>query len=289
MEMAVPLVQEFNALEREGIVVFNAFLQCKVIVVAPILSFLCDNPRGAEICSQLGATAVMYWRICTVSATLHSDVRLHLPKKNHVKVDVSSGLQGIGNLRTKTATVAQIQRIQSLPTKRERKQMQTQLGTSCKPNPMLELAVDAHQYVVCIYKCIFINFNICRSTPVEALHTLVLGPYKYMLRSLMARFSPHQRKEVLAHIASFPLSGFELRLSRDISKYYKSFVGRDFKTLAQLALFVFSPLVSPGETEVWLALSKVHVIVCVTHLYTYLYRCSSLYIVSGLHLTRLSP
>ena len=100
---------------------------------------------------------------------------------------------------------------------------------------------------------------ICASNKKEALHTLVLGPYKYMLRSLMARFSPHQRKEVLAHIASFPLSGFELRLSRDISKYYKSFVGRDFKTLAQLALFVFSPLVSPGETEVWLALSKVHV------------------------------
>ncbi|KAL5488729.1 hypothetical protein EMCRGX_G017714 [Ephydatia muelleri] len=200
-EMAVPLVQEFNALEREGIVVFNAFLQCKVIVVAPILRFLCDNPRGAEICSQLGATAMMYCRICTV--------------------DVSSGLQGIGHLRTKTDTVAQIQRIQSLPTKRERKQMQTQ------------------------------------STPVEALHTLVLGPYKYMLRSRMARFSPQQCKEVLARIASFPFSGFALRLSRDISKYNKLFVGRDFKTLAQLALFVFPPLVSPGETEVWLALSKV--------------------------------
>eukprot|EP00731_Ephydatia_muelleri_P027586 Em0019g459a len=206
MEMAVPLVQEFNALEREGIVVFNAFLQCKMIVVAPILSFLCDNPRGAEICSQLGATAVMYCRIC--------------------RVDVSSGLQGIGHLRTKTDTVAQIQRIQSLPTKKERKQMQTQLGTSCKPNPMLELAVDPHQ-----------------STPVEALHTLVLGPYTYMLRSRMARFSPQQRKEVLVRIASFPFSGFALRLSRDISKYYKSFVGRDFKTLAQLALFVFPPLV----------------------------------------------
>ncbi|KAL5505895.1 hypothetical protein EMCRGX_G007436 [Ephydatia muelleri] len=217
MEMAVPLVQEFNALEREGIVVFNAFLQCKVIVVAPILSFLCDNPRGAEICSQLGATAVMYCRICTV--------------------DVSSGLQGIGHLRTKTDTVAQIHRIQSLPTKREQKQMQTQLGTSCKLNPMLELAVDGHI--------------------MEALHTLVLGPYKYMLRSRMARFLPQQCKEVLARIASFLFAGVALRLSRDISKYYKSFVGRDFKTLAQLALFVFPPLVSPGETEVWLALSKV--------------------------------
>ena len=35
--------------------------------------------------------------------------------------------------------------IKSLPTKKEQKQMQTQLGTSCKPNPMLELAVDVHQ------------------------------------------------------------------------------------------------------------------------------------------------
>ena len=73
-------------------------------------------------------------------------------KQNHVKVDVSSGHQGIGHLRTKTDTVAQIQHVQSLPTKRVRKQMQTQLGTSCiKPNPMLELAVDPHEYLICIY------------------------------------------------------------------------------------------------------------------------------------------
>ena len=63
----------------------------------------------------------------------------------HVKVDVSTGLQGIGNLRTKTDTVAQIALIKSLPTKKEQKQIQMQLGTSCKPNPMLELAVDVHQ------------------------------------------------------------------------------------------------------------------------------------------------
>jgi hypothetical protein len=112
-----------------------------------------------------------------------------------------------------------------------------------------------------LIQCNFINFNTRRATPVEVLHTLLLGPYKYLLRFRMARFSSQQRKEVLARINSFNFSGFALRLSRDISKYYKSFVGRDFKTLAQLALFVFSPLLTPSETEVWLALSKV----CVTH------------------------
>ena len=62
-----------------------------------------------------------------------------------VKVDVSTGLQGVGNLRMKADTVAQIEIIKSLSTKKEHKQMQTQLGTSCQPNPMLELAVDLNQ------------------------------------------------------------------------------------------------------------------------------------------------
>ena len=107
----------------------------------------------------------------------------------------------------------------------------------------------------------------------------------------MAQFSSQQCKEVWLALSHF-LSDFAFRLSRDISKYFKSFVGRDFKTLAELVLFVLPTLLTPGEAEVWLALSKVHV--CATHLYmcllpTYPYRCSSLYILSGLHLTRSSP
>ena len=86
----------------------------------------------------------MYCRICTVSAALM--FRQCLPNYSfYVKVAVSTGLKGIGNLRTKADTVAQIELIKSLPTKKEQKQMQSQLGTSCKPNPILELAVDPHQ------------------------------------------------------------------------------------------------------------------------------------------------
>ena len=66
LEMAVPLVQELNLLEHEGIIAYDASLQCKVIVVAPVLSFICDNPRGAELCSHLGATTSKYCRICLV-------------------------------------------------------------------------------------------------------------------------------------------------------------------------------------------------------------------------------
>ena len=64
--MAVPVVQEFNALENEGIVAFDALVQCKVLVVAPVLSFICDNPLSAELCSHLGATTKKNCRICLV-------------------------------------------------------------------------------------------------------------------------------------------------------------------------------------------------------------------------------
>ena len=64
--MAVPVVQELSALENEVIVAYDALLQCKVLVVAPVLSFICDNPLGAELCSHLGATTKKNCRICLV-------------------------------------------------------------------------------------------------------------------------------------------------------------------------------------------------------------------------------
>ena len=63
---AVPVVQELSALENEVIVAYDALLQCKVLVVAPVLSFICDNPLGAVLCSHLGATTKKNCRICLV-------------------------------------------------------------------------------------------------------------------------------------------------------------------------------------------------------------------------------
>ncbi|KAL5459841.1 hypothetical protein EMCRGX_G033224 [Ephydatia muelleri] len=47
-----------------------------------------------------------------------------------------------------------------------------------------------------------------------------------------------------------------MKVSTDISKYYRSFVGRDFKAFVQIALFGLSPSLTASVTKVWLALSK---------------------------------
>ena len=72
--------------------------------------------------------------------------------------------------------------------------------------------------------------------PVESLHTLLLGPYKYLLRSTIPTLSQEQKAEVLAKIRAFNYSGFECRLLGNVIYHHQSFVGRDYKAWAQMAL-----------------------------------------------------
>ena len=92
----------------------------------------------------------------------------------------------------------------------------------------------------------------------ELLHILLLGSYKYLVRAKMAKLSQKERAELSARISAFSTSGRIKKMFTDIAKHYKSFIGRDFKEFAQLALFVLSPFLSSSEKEVWLALSKVY-------------------------------
>lgn len=96
-----------------------------------------------------------------------------------------------------------------------------------------------------------------RSTPVETLHTILLGPYKYLLRRLIPRLSTKQKDQVKACVSAFNFSGFDVKIGEKLCHHYRSFVGRDFKALAQCALFVFRNVFNPTESKVWIALSKV--------------------------------
>ena len=76
----------------------------------------------------------------------------------------------------------------------------------------------------------------------------------------MERLSPEQKRRVAARIDSFPVSGLTTRLSGTITKHHKSAHGRDFKLLAQVALFVIWDHLEDLEQSMWLSLCKVRVI-----------------------------
>ena len=95
------------------------------------------------------------------------------------------------------------------------------------------------------------------STPVEALHTVLLGVCKYMIRSFMDKRSATEKREILAKIDAFPYCGFSVKISGNICYNYRSFVGRDFKAFLQMALFVICSYLSENEKKCWIYLSKV--------------------------------
>ena len=53
----------------------------------------------------------------------------------------------------------------------------------------------------------------------ETLHTLVLGPYKYLLRAKMPQLSQEERAELSAYISAFPTSGHVVKISTDVAKH----------------------------------------------------------------------
>ncbi|XP_064407340.1 uncharacterized protein LOC135352102 isoform X2 [Halichondria panicea] len=219
LDMSRPVAEDIKTLQ-EGITVFDAFLKTEVIVRAPVICLIADNPRAAEVINHRGGSSKKYCRKCMVDREVDP-------------VDVST-------LRTKDVSLSQMRTIQSARTESEKESLRTSFGLRERENPMLSLNVDLYQ-----------------STPVECLHTILLGPVKYLLKRFIAGLKKEQKAEVLAIVQQFNYSGFDVRLYGNIIKHHCSFVGRDYKAWAQMAAFIVTPYVTTNERKLWLALLKV--------------------------------
>ena len=96
-----------------------------------------------------------------------------------------------------------------------------------------------------------------RQTPVEILHTILLGPVKYLLGKLMKSISANLKKKVKAKIEAFDFTAFPRRLASSIVKIYGSCTDRDFKLWMQVAVFILDGIVSEEELDVWSHLAEV--------------------------------
>ena len=73
----------------------------------------------------------------------------------------------------------------------------------------------------------------------------------------MGHVSSAQKEEIQARIESFNFSGFDTKLSYNLCSHFRSFVGKNFKAIAQAALFLLDSYMTSSEKNVWLSLSKV--------------------------------
>ena len=53
----------------------------------------------------------------------------------------------------------------------------------------------------------------------ETLHTILLGPYKYLLKKVMPTLNARQKKEILARMAAFNYLGFNEEVLGNVVPY----------------------------------------------------------------------
>lgn len=220
LDMAQPIAQELLQLETEGVEVFDAHHQEYVHVIAPLLCVICDNPRSSQLLNHLGASANKYCRFCMADR----NETPHLVCEQRTTVNSLQHMPTIVSQRCEEA----------------KSQKRTLFGVREDFNPLLHIPCD-------LYK----------STPVEVLHTILLGPCKYFLKVVMPTLSKVQKGEILARMKSFSLSGFSVRVYGNVCQHYKSFVGRDYKAWTQMVLFILKPYITDGQMKVLLNLCKV--------------------------------
>ena len=65
VQMMGPIVSELCALEQ-GVEVFDEKTQECVLVVAPVLAIMCDNPRASQIVGHMTGRPSKFCRVCLV-------------------------------------------------------------------------------------------------------------------------------------------------------------------------------------------------------------------------------
>ena len=69
VEMSGEIVKDLKQLER-GVVMYDSHMKQEVLVVAPVIAFICDNVRGSELVNHMGHNANKYCRICQVTVDI---------------------------------------------------------------------------------------------------------------------------------------------------------------------------------------------------------------------------
>eukprot|EP00731_Ephydatia_muelleri_P034233 Em0051g25a len=98
--MSKPISEDLVKLEQEGVIVYDVLYKEMVLVIAPLMCIICDNPRASELLNHLGSSALKYCRVCMCDKTENPDE--------------------LSELRTMALALQQIAEIAALWTKQEK-------------------------------------------------------------------------------------------------------------------------------------------------------------------------
>ncbi|KAJ6619148.1 hypothetical protein B0H10DRAFT_1744510, partial [Mycena sp. CBHHK59/15] len=237
-----------------------------------------DNPMQSEICGHIGGKGNKFCRKCHVGGTQEEKTT---PEGYHALFEP-------GEPRTKEHTLTELKkqvelacgavskRVQELQTQTGVKDVYTQYWIEvilARAAEMRRQDPDASEAAIKseliqwmrdneekLYSpfLTLTGFDPAVDTPVELLHTILLGAVKYLWHISHTPWSAEKKKTYSIRLQATGTNGLSIHAIRAnyIMQYAGSLIGRQFKTIIQTAVFHLHDLVTEDQFTVWKAVGE---------------------------------
>ncbi|KAI5982275.1 hypothetical protein F5J12DRAFT_908289 [Pisolithus orientalis] len=286
LEMLDGFVNQLEAAQETGVWAWDCVHKEQVLMIPSVLALLGDNPMQSELACHVGLRGKYFCHVCNVKGHDTQDLDTNA---NDETLEQSDGGQSDGQRSVRSAGGELVsgrkkgkgkETMSGNQTKIKEKMTSTGLkdtylkyfingmAASCKRQQGSSSKQEALDVFIKglpenVYSPVWHikGLNPHADTPVEVLHTVLLGFVKYFWRDVVnIRVGKNKIKRELleAHLSSFDTTGLGIPplSGHTLVQYAGSLVGHDFRAIAQAAPFVFHGLVPQECYEAWVALSK---------------------------------
>ncbi|KAJ7703815.1 hypothetical protein B0H14DRAFT_3647123 [Mycena olivaceomarginata] len=224
-----------------------------------------DNPMQSEICGHIGGKGNKFCRKCHVGGTQEEKTT---PTGYHALFEP-------GELRTKKHTLTELKKQVELAcggVSKRVQELQTQTGytqywiqqilarAADMPDIKTELIQWTRDNEEKLYSPFLTlkGFDPAADTPVELLHTILLGAVKYVWHISHTPWSAEKKKTYSIRLQATSTEGLSIHAIRAnyIMQYAGSLIGRQFKTIIQTAVFHLHDLVTEDQFTAWKAVGE---------------------------------
>ncbi|KAJ7117557.1 hypothetical protein C8R44DRAFT_563633, partial [Mycena epipterygia] len=237
-----------------------------------------DNPMQSEICGHIGGKGNKFCRKCHVGGTQEEKTT---PEGYHALFEP-------GELRTKEHTLTELKkqvelacsgvakRVQELQTKTgvkdvythywieqilrraaEMRRQDPDASEAAIKSELIQWMRDNEEKLYSPFLTLK-GFDPAADTPVELLHTILLGAVKYVWHISHTPWSTEKKKTYSTRLQATAINGLSIHAIRAnyIMQYAGSLIGRQFKTIIQTAVFHLHDLVTEDQFTAWKAIGE---------------------------------
>ncbi|KAJ7693775.1 hypothetical protein B0H16DRAFT_1848276 [Mycena metata] len=247
-----------------------------------------DNPMQSEVASHIGGKGNCFCRKCRVGGNqkekatdegYHALFEAGVPRtkeyivlelEKQVKLACSGVMKPVKDLQTATGvkdTYTQFWIDGLISRFKEMRKDEPDRSADEIRDELVQWTVDNRDSIYSGFLTMK-GFDPAKDTPIELLHTILLGIIKYIWHITHTPWSAEQKKTYALRLQSTNIDGLSVHPIRStyILQYAGSLIGRQLKTLAQTSVFHVHGLVSDDYFTAWKAAGELSALLWVSEI-----------------------